>query len=325
MKKIYLLFAICIFTFSCTKDEEPAEKAFVPDPTIISEYHLLYGNEEAQAKYIFDEYGRFSKYIDIDDVSVSFEYDTNNRIINIIKTDLQDNSTEAFALGYDSDNRILSFGDRTFTYYPDNHYYIEDSSYRSSEWSNTDPNILFTEESMLKYSADANGIITSFCRTQVDSKTFLDTNITEIEGEWCSDGSYTLYYDANVKSRDSGHGYDFRYNDDVNPLYFPDSNLSGLLVLFEYDELLENKNLYGLGYKGVENLFVIASQNNLIESGEFCSNSNGCGPESNNYTYEFNGLNLPSQSTSQYYYVGSPEGTPYVNAKYYYQGDVIPE
>ena len=47
-------------------------------------------------------------------------------------------------------------------------------------------------------------------------------------------------------------------------------------------------------------------------------------PESLTYFYNYNSLGLPIERVSQFNYLGVPEGGTSVNARYYYQGDVIP-
>jgi len=311
MKNLTLLFAVFTLTFSCTKTDDAGKAGFVPDPTIIAEYHKLHSNGNVYAKYIFDENGRFSQYINVGNTSTLYEYDTNDRIINVIKTNLQDNSTETFALSYDSENRIISYGDRTFTYNPDGNYFIDDSSYNTHENPYSDPEILYTSETFLKYYEDENGRIYKSEDYEIISMTNLTTNITEIYWEGPTGTSeYEWFYAVNATGKwQNGFPYDYVYDENINPLYHSQSNLSDIMTIIS----------------GGSGLFAVISQNNLIRSGESCVGDNPCGPEGNDFTYNFNDLNLPTQSTSQYYYVGSPEGDSYVNAKYYYQTDEILE
>jgi len=60
------------------------------------------------------------------------------------------------------------------------------------------------------------------------------------------------------------------------------------------------------------------SQNNVIN--EHYESED---PERYNYIYEYNALNLPVKQTTQSYYFSQLESTK-VTAKYYYQGDAIP-
>ncbi len=326
MKNLLKLAVIFLLLFSCANNE-PFEEPFIPDPTIIAEYHILGSNEEPHTKYIFDEQGRFTTFNIVDEVSISFEYDLNNRVLKFTKTDLQDNSTEIFDVSYDGDGRIATFGESTFTYHAEGNYYTDDINYQTDDFiDESDPNILYTETYFKKYTADENGIITGFCGYEIISKKYLDTNITEIEWEGCNGlHGYSIGYSENVEgyteSTTSGHEYE--YDENPNPLYHSQTNLWDLRILFE-DQY--NYNPYGFGHGGVENLFCIISQNNVIDEGENCSSyGNACGPEGIKYTYEFNALDLPIRVRRQGYYVGEPEGAELLYAKYYYQGEIIPE
>lgn len=313
MKNLSYLFVAFILVVSCSKSDETTEEAFSPDPTIIAEYHLLNSGGNTHTKYIFDETGRFTTFIKVDDTMVSFEYDENGRVTNVINTDLTGNSSESFPLAYDSEGNVSSFGNRTFTYYPDDNYFIEDSSYHVEEFFSGN-----TETYYKKFDMDDS----SYCGYAEYHEMNSTSNTLELTWEGCEGlNSSSINYMVNVDFySSSGYYQSYRYDENANPLYSSNSNLVELLILFA-----SRHESYGLGYHGIQWLFVIVSQNNLDGSGESCVQANPCGPEGRHYTYEFNELGLPTNATSQYYYVGSPEGDPSISARYYYQGDVIPE
>jgi len=65
MKKHYLLYILVIsLIVSCGKEDVLQPEQVVnqePDPTIISEYHILSTNGDISKKYIFDNLGNLSK------------------------------------------------------------------------------------------------------------------------------------------------------------------------------------------------------------------------------------------------------------------------
>ncbi len=313
MKTVHCSFLVWLLVLSCSKTGETIEEIFVPDPTIISEYHHFNHDGSLMAKYIFDEIGRLSEYLRPDYISVSYSYDENHKLIKIVKTDLQSNSNESFSLTYDSENRILNFGNNMFTYYPNGNYLI-DSPHSEYEYiDENDNNILYTEILNHKYFINENGFINEYCGYEFYLKTYLDTNNTEIIWEGCG-GIYFHsfeYLDNVITSSDQNDNNPiYIYDDNTNPLYFPESNILDLALILP-------TQYYGLNNS---DLFPFVSKNNLIE----WDNGDG-GSESYKLEINFNDTNLPVKSYYQSYYLESPEGNPYVIAKYYYQGDTIPE
>ena len=317
MKKIYLLFAICISTLSCTKDEEPAEKAFVPDPTIISEYHELNNDGNIRYKYSFDNNGRILAFIDFlnDQTKYTYNFDLNNRLINISKYNSDGDVLESTDIIYNSDGKVLGIGDNSYSYNPNmadflsidgfifpeatSNFYVLDNSYQ--EFVGEDD----TEITFYYYIEDLDGNITKKCQYEIYSY----HESEEIPSGSCWYGNATNWNYSNdllLSIVPADRGNYFGYDSTTNPLFQGTTNLSFIAPFFDY---------YYLKYYFNNNLMSINNVN--IEETERED------PYHHEYVYEFNELNLPISRTRQNYYHGDKEGE-LIDAKYYYQTDVIP-
>ncbi|TYA57954.1 DUF7507 domain-containing protein [Formosa maritima] len=282
------------------------------DPLIISEYHELNSSGDIRTKYAFNEEGDFYKFSDIGaNLSLIFEYDSEGKITIIEETDLLGTVLNSHEISYDTDDRVTSIGNHNYIYNTDEEFYYDEDSYFESTYEDGD--LIYTEIGYLKFLISESSVnsFTDFCNYSYNS---VYNTVTE---------SYTEEYTYCNVLLDGIIGHDginviaeYNENDDItyvhfssiNPVYTDSNNLQ---MLFDF---LKNLNILDNNF----NYKVIWSQNNLQSSIPEIE------PSSNIWSYNFNDLELPIESTIQSYYAGSLEYER-LFANYYYQGDTIPD
>lgn len=322
MKKLHLLFAVLFLIISCSKTDIKSEETFVPDPTIISEYHELDFNGDIRLKYLFDDNGRIKELIDISNNNIKYKYDfdSNNKLINISKYNEAGNVLTNTDIIYNTEGKIINFGDRTFSYNPDmtnyvshedfqflegsNNFYIEDNTYYNSGEPKYDPEFdeYSEQEITFKYYLEnSDGLITSWCDQY---EVFINyENELLSASNWKA--SFRVYTNNNFSEEILRNGESenhFNHDSSINSLFQGKTNLiylSPILNSYQIDILL--------------------SINNVI-----IQEPSSDDPEHDEYIYEFNDNDLPTSKTRQAFFQGNLESE-YLYASYYYQGDVVPK
>ena len=279
------------------------------DPLIIAEYHSLdILSGEISHKYRFDSNGRISQVVNVNDNTIhTYNFDSENRLIKITENDSENMPLGSTEISYTSEGKILSVGERTFSYNPDltnyvpvdgytlptngNSFYIDDTSYYSTS---LDIGFKYLVE-------DMTGQVFDICNQY--SINFESSNII-FEGcfsdqHWYFSNNLLSYYGSFDSPKNP------EYDTLINPLFQGSTNFANI-VPFYNDYILFNKNFFSI--------------NNRI--GLYYSI--GEDPEHTEYVYDFNTLGLPVQSTVQYYFFAALENE-YLYSKYYYQGDTIPD
>ena len=288
------------------------------DPLIIAEYHELNSSGTIYYKYKFDSNGRINEMINLNETNNNYTYnfDSENRLINITRTDAGNMPLESIDITYNSENKIESINDRTFSYNPDlmdyvpvsgytlpgvaNNFYIDDTSYYADEepTMNIDQEIIFTF-----FVADLNGQVIGSCQLFV-YRSFLD----EIS-EFCNQNDIWQFTDnLLVTTGNSDFNVQHEFDTLINPVFQGATNITNLAPFLNntnFDHLVFNKN-----FLSMHNRTHIAGDSD--------------GGETTDFIYEFNALNLPIQSTIQYYQFGILDNE-FIYGKYYYQGDEIPD
>lgn len=291
---------------------DPTETIIEFDPQIISEYHELNSSGDVRTKYTFNEEGDFYKYSDIgENLSLIFEYNPEGKITTIEETDLLGTVLNTHEISYDSNDRVESIGDHNYIYNTDEEFYYDVDSYFESTYEDGD--LIYTEIGFLKFLTSESAVnnITRFCNYGYDSiyNTVTETYIEEYT--YCN-----VLYEGVIGHDGINVTGDYNENDDltyehfssINPLYTDSNNLQILYVFLKTLNILN----YSFNYK------VIWSQNNLLSSIPEIE------PSSKIWSYNFNDIELPINSTIQSYYAGTLEYER-LFAKYYYQGDEIPD
>ncbi|MFD0964304.1 hypothetical protein [Pseudofulvibacter geojedonensis] len=317
MKRIILIFSLNILlfsVFSCSDDDCPGDSQTI-NPTTIKEYHTINYDGAINQKYRFNNKGLLSQYHSTyTDYTFNYEYDASDRVITISKNDLNDNEIESVDILYDNENRISKIGQLEYTYLQNENYYHSGEGYFTPEVESfTDQNGDQIETSMRIYSTyqddNLDGIFNrcDYYDTELNNLTTGQYLGNDLE-EYCEYSQFSSYrHDGN--NLISSNEYDKRtYDTNNNPLYSETSNIK--YVIGFLNSSFNNGHPYP----------VIISKNNTTHIRWDVD-----GPEETAYEFEFNNYNLPKNRYSQGYYTGIPEGEQYISAKYYYQGDTIPE
>lgn len=287
---------------------DPTETIIEFDPLIISEYHELNDSGEIRTKYTFNEEGDFYKFSDIGaNLSLIFEYDSEGKITTLMETDLLGTTLNSIEISYDTDDKITSIGDHNYIYNSVEEYYYDEDSYFESTYEAGD--LIYTEIGYLKFLTSESAVnnITRYCNYGYDSvyNTVTETYIEEytycnvlLDGIIGHDGINVIgHYNEN-------DDLTYEHFSSINPLYTDTNNLQILYVFLKTLNILNDT----FNYK------VIWSQNNLQSSIPEID------PSTKTWSYNFNDLELPIDSTIQI----SDAGT-WLFANYYYQGDTIPD
>nr|WP_321243957.1 hypothetical protein [uncultured Psychroserpens sp.] len=295
-------------------ENDPTETNIEFDPLIISEYHILNIDGDIILKYYFDDDGMFYKYSNIiQNISTVFNYDSQGRITTVDEIDLLDNTLSTHQVVYTSNGKIASIDDHNYIYNADENFYYDEATYYESVIDYGD--LIYTEIQYLKfyYSDNPINLITQECSYAYES--FYDTvNDTNTENIYCSpnlfSGACFIGYDGiNVNSDYCDGWSNFEYFTSTNnPLYSDMNNLNTLYTFIRRLDILDWRFEYNL----------LWSQNILHT--DITSDA----PDVYTYEYNYNSLNLPIETT-RYYSEGPTVYPDYISAKYYYQGDVIPD
>jgi hypothetical protein len=266
------------------------------NPLIISEYHILNADGDPQIKYYFDDSGQIDKIFYSDNRTYDFEFDSEQKLVNIIINDENGILIESSSVSYDSQHRVTSIGDRQFEFVEGNpDYYIDLETFYENNYTYGD-----SEYTDIQYAR---------LSTLYTCNYFYDSEYNTVTQE-LMEYSYCLGFDAysyngNVDRHcnDSDCTY-FSHDFNINPLYST-TNLIYLnsFLSFPFSEYYSS-------------FFYLFSQNNLtlINYGD---------PSSDVYNYIFNTNNLPVSSTRQHRDASGPQPE-VARGNYYYQGDDIP-
>jgi len=278
------------------------------DSTIISQFHVLNSDGDPYIKFYFDFYGQLYRiyYTDIrtqphNIYIYDFEFDSEQKLINYSKNDENGTPLWSSAITYDSENRIMSIGNRQIEFVNEGPgYYIDLSNYSEENW--TSGNIEYTEIYFTKYSIGNNPIMSSCSYSYSSEYNTVTEEFSEYGG--CGD-MWWNNYNGNVNNDCSDTDcVDFSHNAITNPLYST-TNLIDLYPLVS--PFGGNYNL----------LYFLFSQNNLTLI-------NYSDPSRIAFDYILNENNLPESSTKQYIDELGPEPER-AFGNYYYQGDSIPD
>ncbi|WP_104734637.1 DUF7507 domain-containing protein [Hanstruepera ponticola] len=279
------------------------------DSTIISQFHILNSDGDPYIKMYFDYYGQLYKiyYTDIrtqphNIYIYDFEFDSEQRLVNYSKNDVNGVPLWSSNITYNSENRIMSIGSRQIEFFDDDpDYYIDSTNYTEDVW--TDGNIEYTEAYFAKYIISSTNPMLSVCSYFYTSEY---NTVTDEFSEFGSCGDmFWNGYSGNVTSDCSDTDcVAFSHDNITNPLYST-TNLINLFPLI--DPFIGNYNP----------IFYLFSQNNLTLI-------NYSDPSMITFSYTLNGNNLPESSTRQYIDELGPQPER-AFGNYYYQGDVIPD
>ena len=195
---------------------------------------------------------------------------------------------------YDSQDRVLSIGDRTFDYDPIGAFYTEEIilNYDYDEFGD----IIWVQNRHERFLMLPNGNpIPQFCEYFEDITTNTNTGQVTINGACSENSTHTIYVNSNVTSAgitDDVSAYTF--DTKVNPLFYDHSNLPYIAGF-----LLEQ-----YGHKYASLLYKAISKNKTTSVHWDPSG----GPEVTAYVYDLNALSLPTYETAQWYYNGTYEG-----------------
>ncbi len=277
------------------------------NPLIIAEYHILNSNGDPATKYLFNENGRF-KEMHTENTKVIFGYDSNDKIINITTTDMNDILIESQDIIYSSENRIESIGTRVLDYYEAENYYIDTSNYNSDGPFNYEEDGIPYEEYEFYYHkyevSDVNPIV-KLCLFSGNQITNLNTGEVQNFGD-CSEFESNNY--SNNVNNECGDidCIGFGYDSNINPLQGSTNliDVYGFIRIFPFGAQPSKLN-------------ILINSNNLTLM-------NYSDPSYLEYDYEFNDNNLPITGSRQYIDELGP-GDVNAYSRYYYQGDAIPD
>ncbi|RMA65878.1 putative periplasmic lipoprotein [Ulvibacter antarcticus] len=316
MKKIYLLFILSIIFSSCSKSDEAGiplesqmDEELIDDPTVIAQYHTVNYNGDIASKYYFDREGRIYKTHKLsEDTTLNYEFDDTNKLVSIDTKDVDENILSSITISYDSYNRIISIDDRTFEYNEVENYYTE------AEYLNYDHDIFgdieWVQNLYYRFTFQNNtNPIPQYCVYYEEITTNTTTGEVTIYGYCDSDSSLHIYYsNENVSSVGNESSSNYEYDDLINPLFSSENNLTYVLGFLSSS----NSYQYNTLYKTISKNKRVAQR---YENED---------PETAEFLYNYNSFNLPFEMIAQQYYVGQLEYEG-LAAKYYYQGDVIPD
>lgn len=317
MKKIHLFSSLLIILLAlsaCSEDDQTLSSQQI-DQTIITEYHKISGNGGGiYEKYKFNNEGLLSQHYAIyNDYTLNYSYNSEKKLINISKKDLNNNLIEETNILYDNNDRVIKVDQLDYVYHEVEDYYHSGEGYDSPIISIENYNGDNIESSLREYNAykDSNfdGVF-EHCY-------YFDAELTNLTtGQYIGNDIETYYnsspfnfYWHDGENLTASNEYNRRTHDaNTNPLYNNTSNIKYVIGFLHSD--YSDGNIYP----------DIISKNNVIHHDWDVD-----GPEETAYIYDFNNHNLPVNRYSQYYYTGNSEGGQYLSAKYYYQGDIIPE
>ena len=279
------------------------------DPTIIAEYHILNSAGDPSTKYIFDANGQITQIRNSNNINYQFNFDADNRLVNVTTTNELDAIIESQNIIYDSENRVLSFGNRNYEFVDsDPDYFIHTETHSiDGPYYYEDENGDTIEEYEIYYQSyiSGNNPLLTLCYFSGSEQT--NTNTGEFtEYGFCSEfegNSYTNNVENDCGDTDC---VNFGYDNNTNPLM----GSTNLIDVYGFLRVLP----FG---SQPSKLNILINTNNL-------SLVNYSDPSQIEYTYEFNEYNLPVLGNRQYVDELGP-GDVNLYSKYYYQGDVIPD
>lgn len=309
---IYTILLLLTHSSCCEDDDSSGSGQAQINPTIIKEYHTINYNGAIYEKYRFYDDGKLSQYHN-QDYTLNYSYNSDNRIITILKNDLDNNTIENIEITYDNDGKVLTISDLEFEYHLGGNFYHTGEGYYNPLTTISDYNGDDIEAQTRTYTTYYdNNIDGIFERCDINDAELTNLTTGQYMGQdletYCESSPFNFYWhdgDNLIASNE----YDRRtFDTNTNPLYSETSNINYVISFINTDYN------YGRIYPN------IISKNNEIHL-----QADVDGPEETAYEYEFNTYNLPTNRYSQHYYTGDPEGLQYISAKYYYQGDTIPE
>ncbi|RMA65877.1 hypothetical protein [Ulvibacter antarcticus] len=311
MKNLSLLIVLSIALFSCSPNEEnaPAEEEinFASSPIIVQYHSLSSTTGDISAKYYFDEDQRFTKYHKIGDgFTINYNYD-GEKLVLIIKEDLNGNIIERKDVLYNANDKISFIGDRKFKYEANGNYYSESTSYVS-----VGPYMVGNLEE-LEYSYDKfyfqNGNpMPQYCYMSGYLQRNIETGVLTDTGA-CNNRWTANYSNNNVNtSYYNGIASEYYFDTNTNPMYNNTTNFKDILGFFSSE---------GNGPE-LQQLFIVSENNRTNIQWDTT------GTENTTYSYTMNTLGLPEDSTAKDYNNGVLVNE-YPFANYYYVGDVIPD
>ena len=322
MKNTHLTTLITIILLSgcCSESDtilitQKQEETQQIDFTTISEYHKIHNDGNVSIKYIFNIQGLLSQYYNLNSsYTINYFYDSNNKLVNISKKELNGNLIDEKNIYYDNNDRIIKVNQLDYIYHQAGDYYHTGEGYYTPIITITNYNGDDIESSLREYSTykDSNldGIF-EYCHYYDSELTNLTTGqyIGNDLEEYCESSTFNFYWHDGENLTASNEYNRRTYDSNINPLHNDNSNIKYVIGFLHSD--------YAYGEIYPE----IISKNNIIY---FEADIDG--PEDTSYEYDFNNYSLPINRYSQQYYNSDTEGNQqYLSAKYYYQGDVIPE
>lgn len=263
------------------------------ETTIASWEVLSCSDESVGLKYEFDTNG-FLQHIDLNAYSLQYEisYNSQDRISNLTVLDATGSLIVSKDLIYDATGHLLSIGTRTFDYQEDRKLYFE------AEFLETDTDIfddiVYVENRYWEYNIAPGNPIPQFCERVEQVYTNTSTGVVTTVNSCFDQESWQLnMVDGNLSTFGTEYYANYTYNQLVNPLFNPETNMEyvfGFLVrdddflAFIFTPLV-SRNLNAWTFYGPDD------------------------PESSLLEYRSSADQLPESSRVQWYYLGNSEGS----------------
>ncbi|MEZ4854867.1 MAG: DUF5011 domain-containing protein [Gelidibacter sp.] len=300
--------------------------------TIIKELHLFSYNQSTDTTSLwailkFDINGRISSAEDVTtNTEYIYDFDANGKLNSIYS-----NGTPFIEVFYDSNDRITQINDRTFVYNPNMSDYINANGYTlPSIFSNEYDNFYLEESSIVSLTQGDNQEYTFnilFADESVyNSNFYKDVKVlvfpdgstsTNYDPTYLAQNKYYIRYNYNDLLQRIGVDYDYESlnysNSTINPLHQNQTNLLQVFSFLQpYQQLYKTNILFNI------NLFSnLNIKKHYLDEGPYTLYEFG---------YYLNNLGMPTHSTRTYLInSGTYAVYNYIEANYYYQGDVIPD
>lgn len=284
MKSLLVALALLALATSCST--ESSTPSNTPNPNLLQRVDINLNSLQEQ-RLLFNSDGLLDTITTAGGVLLkTFSYDSQNNLLTHTSYELPTPYTDAFT--YDASNHIISVNNEPVTYDAvENKYTIDYAFFNTYEYLDKTEVTLNADLMLLTEQQlwiSADG---NFALNGVSSG-YVSQNLSGYYDGVAGEGNYT-------------------YDTHSNPLK------AALLPICRAMCLTNFRNAHNKWINGM-----YCSANNMTSNDYDLE-----GPEKSVYIYEFNSLSLPTQQTTESYYLGVLEDTR-ISAKYYYQGDVLP-
>ncbi|RZJ35896.1 MAG: hypothetical protein EOO51_03515 [Flavobacterium sp.] len=269
---------------SCSNDDSNSPAA--PDPTIIAKV-ILNPDTAGARQYVFNSDGLLSEILSANSiVLLTFTYDFQNRLTST------SGSLGNHTFEYGSNDIITAVDGDPVTYDPALHKYT--FNYVLAPGVNTE-----TNPHRIEVETNSDGLVELLTKFYTYSGSDTEYEIFTVAAGYAN-GNVTETTTSGWDSTSS-----WQYGSNTNPLR------AGLLPACRALALKGGLEMDRAGW-------LVSAKLPTVHG--YATED----PESESLTYDLNSLNLPVIQYQQFLSNGEPEGSPYISAHYYYQGDVIP-